>query len=30
MTAIGCVLLFFYADALFALLSPIAVTEMTP
>jgi len=30
MTAAGCVLLFFYADALYALLSPIAAPEATP
>jgi len=29
-TATGCVLLFFYADALYALLLPIAATETTP
>ncbi len=29
-TAVGCVLLFFYADALYALLSPIVAPEATP
>ena len=30
MTAVGCVLLFFYADALYTLLLPIAAPETTP